>query len=114
MEDKNTEGTVLSKLKPIVSMLTDSLVKDFCPAYRRQRIGELDFWIRTAEDGTETPVNDAQLQKDVEDWLLGLEHQMETESDKQYAQMVTHMIRKNKGWVILLTNRVKRRLNSCA
>ena len=111
MDDKNTAGTVLSKMKPVVTMLTDALVKDFCPAYRRQRIGELDFWIRTAEDGTETPVSDDQLQADVEAWLLGLEAQMENESDRKYAQVVTHMIRKNRGWITLLTNRVKRRIS---
>jgi hypothetical protein len=110
MEEKALEGTILSKLKPIVTMLTDTLVKDFCPAYRHQRIGELDFWIRTAEDGTETPVSDDQLRKDVEAWLLDLESRMETESDRAYAQIVTRMIRKNNGWVTLLTNRVKKRL----
>lgn len=110
-EDASREGTVLSKVKPVVTMLTEALTRDFCPAYRRERIGELDFWIRTAEDGTQSPVSEDQLRKDVEEWLLALEHRMENESDRKYAQVVTHMIRKNKGWVTLLTGRVKRRLS---
>ena len=111
MEDKDTEGTVLSRLKPIVTMLTDTLVKDFCPAYKPagKPYGP-GTWIRTAEDGTEHLVTDDQLKADVEAWLLDLEHRMENESDKAYAKIVTRMIRQNKGWVILLTNRVKRRL----
>lgn len=90
MEDKDTDGTVLSKMKPVVTMLTDTLVRDFMPGYLF--------------------VNDEQLAKDVEEWLLGLEGRMNNESDRKYAQVVTHMIRKNKGWVTLLAGRVKRRL----
>lgn len=90
MEDKDTDGTVLSKMKPVVTMLTDTLVRDFMPGYLF--------------------VNDEQLAKDVEEWLLGLEGRMDNESDRKYAQVVTHMIRKNKGWVTLLAGRVKRRL----
>lgn len=109
MEDKDTEGTVLSKLKPVVTMLTDTLVRDFCPAYRPADGG---FWIRTDEEGNKVPVDDDQLRADVEAWLLGLEEQMGTESDRAYAKIVTHMIRKNSGWVDLLANRVKRRLEA--
>lgn len=108
MEDRNTDGTALSKMKPVVTMLTDTLVRDFCPAYRRTAEGS--FFIRTAEDGTEKLVDDEQLAKDVEEWLLGLEGRMDNESDRKYAQVVTHMIRKNRGWVVLLAGRVKRRL----
>lgn len=90
MEDKDTDGTALSKMKPVVTMLTDTLARDFMPGYLF--------------------VNDEQLAKDVEEWLLGLESRMDNESDRKYAQVVTHMIRKNKGWVVLLAGRVKRRL----
>lgn len=90
MEDKDTDGTALSKMKPVVTMLTDTLVRDFVPGYLF--------------------VSDEQLARDVEEWLLGLEDRMDNESDRKYAQVVTHMIRKNKGWVTLLTGRVKRRL----
>jgi hypothetical protein len=108
-ENKNTDGTVMSKLKPIVTMLTEALIKDFAPAYRKAE--EAELWIRTAEDNTEAVVTAEQLQKDVETWLLGLEAEMENDSDRQYAKMVTNMIRKNPGWVKLLTNRVKRRIS---
>lgn len=111
MEYKDTEGTVLSKLKPIVTMLTDTLVRDFCPAYKSVDGG---LWERTDDEYRRTIVDEAQLKADVEAWLLGLEQQMENESDRQYAKIVTHMIRQNKGWVALLTNRVKRRLDSSA
>lgn len=100
-------GTLTSKLKPIVTMLTDALVKDFCPAYKR---GPDELWIRTDEDGSESLVNAQQLRQDVEDWLLGLEHELEDENERQFAKMCAHMIRKNKGWVDILTKRVIRRL----
>jgi hypothetical protein len=103
-------GTITSKLKPIVTMLTEALVRDFAPAYRRVVEGNAGLWVRTAEDGTETAVDDEQLKKDVEAWLLNLEHEMDNDSDRQFAKMSAHMIRKNKGWVTLLTNRVIRRL----
>jgi hypothetical protein len=110
---KNYHGTVTSHLKPVVTMLTEALIKDFAPAYRLAgKPFPPDTWIRTDEDGNDTVVDDRQLLKDVETWLLDLEEQMETESDRAYAKIVTHMIRKNKGWVGLLTNRVKKRLES--
>lgn len=91
MEEKDTEGTVLSKNKPVVTMLTEALARDFAPGYLF--------------------TDDAKLAKDVEAWLLGLGDQMENESDRAYAKIVTHMIRQNKGWVVLLTNRVKKLLS---
>lgn len=103
--------TSAGKLKPIVTLLTEALVKDFAPAYRRVPGLDYDLWIRTAEDGTEAPVSSDQLWKDVQEWLLSLEKEMENGSDHAYAQMVTHMIRKNPGWVTLLCNRVKKRLS---
>jgi len=109
MDSEAYHGTLTSKLRPIVTMLTDALVKDFCPAYRRP-VADLAVWIRTDETGEETVVDDQQLWQDVHDWLLGLEHELEDENDRQFAKMCAHMIRKNKGWVTLLTNRVKKRL----
>lgn len=105
------ETTALGKLKPIVTMLTEALVRDFAPAYRKAGppYGD-DTWIRTDADGTESLVSTAQLHKDVEAWLLNLEHEMENDSDRQFAKMTAHMIRKNRGWVTLLTNRVKARI----
>lgn len=100
-------GTLTSKLKPIVTMLTDALVRDFCPAYRHVS-GNL--WVRTDEAGHETLVNDAMLRADVEAWLLGLEHELDDANDREFAKMCAHMIRKNKGWVDVLTGRVKKRL----
>jgi hypothetical protein len=88
-------------------MLTDALVKDFVPAYKKLSNG---MWARTDEEGRVFFVSDEQLWKDVEEWLLGLEEAMDNDSDKAFAKIVTHMIRKNKGWVTLLTERVKRRL----
>jgi len=115
MEEKDTEGTVLSKMKPVVTMLTDAMVRDFVPNYERMEhcpAGSTEsLWMRTNEDGSKTVVTDEQLHADVEKWLLGLENEMENESDRAYAKVVTHMIRKNKGWVTLLTNRVKKRLS---
>jgi hypothetical protein len=107
MDTEAYHGTLTGKLKPIVTMLTDSLVKDFCPAYRKVDEG---LWARTDETGREVPVTEAQLWTDVHDWLMGLESQMGNESDLAYAKMCAHMIRKNKGWVSLLTNRVKKRI----
>jgi hypothetical protein len=110
MDDKKhtySDGTITSQLKPIVTMLTDALVKDFIPAYRKV---EEDIWERTDEDGNVMLVNADQLWKDVHDWLMGLENDMDNESDLLYAKMVTQMIRKNRGWVTLLTNRAKKRL----
>lgn len=102
-------GTVASKVRPVVTLLTDALVKDFCLAYRR---GPDGLWVRTDEDGNEVLVNDAMLQADVRNWLLNLEQEMtDSESDRQFAKLCTQMIRKNKGWVPLLANRVKKRLS---
>lgn len=111
MDSEAYHGTLTSKLAPIVTMLTDALVKDFVPAY--QKAGKPypdDVWIRTDEDGTEMLVSEDQLKKDVGDWLLGLEHELEDENDRQFAKMCAHMIRKNPGWIALLTQRVKKRI----
>lgn len=102
------DGTITSKLKPIVTMLTEALVRDFELAYRRVDDG---LWERTDETGEKLIVDEVQLWMDVEAWLLGLEEQMDNESDRQFAKMTAHMIRKNKGWITLLTNRVKTRLS---
>lgn len=101
------DGTITSKLKPIVTMLTESLVKDFIPAYRHVQDG---LWERTDEEGNRWVVEEQQLRNDVQGWLLGLEEGMEDEHDLQYARMVAHMISKNPGWIDLLTSRVKKRL----
>lgn len=101
------DGTITSTLKPIVTMLTEALVKDFMPAYRA--VGE-GIWARTDETGFEVFVTERQLQGDVHNWLLGLENAMENESDLAFAKMTAHMIQKNPGWTVLLTNRLKRRL----
>lgn len=90
MEDKDTEGTVLSKAPPMVTMLTDTLRRDFAPGY--------------------VFTTDEQLQHDVEEWLLALETHMPNDTDREYAKVVAHMVRKNKGWVIVLANRVKKAL----
>lgn len=100
------DGTITSKLKPIVTMLTEALVKDFAPAYRKIEGG----WLRVAEDGSVAGVDDEQLWLDVQSWLLGLEQDMENDSDRAFARMSVHMIRKNNGWVTILTERVKRRI----
>lgn len=105
------DGTIASKMRPIVTTLTEQIIKDFAPAYRKQRIGELDYWIRTDEVGEETPVSDQQLWDDVRDWLLGLEETLDTDSDKYFAHMVVRMVQKNPGWVALLKNRVAKRLS---
>lgn len=104
------DGTITSKMKPIVTTLTEQVVKDFAPVYRKQRIGGLDFWLRTDETGTQTPVSDQQLWNDVRDWLLGLEDSVDEESDKHFARLVVRMVQKNPGWVTLICNRVKKRL----
>jgi len=104
-------GTLTSKLRPIVTMLTDALVRDFCPAYRP--VGPPypgNVWIRTDEAGNESLVDEKQLWQDVHDWLFNLEHELEDANDREFARMCAHMIRKNKGWVSLLTARVKKRL----
>lgn len=104
------DGTIISKMRPIVTTLTDEIVKDFVPAYRSERIGGMDYWIRTDENGNETPVNHQQLWNDVRDWLLGLEDSMKTESDQHFAMLVVRMVHKNPGWITLLCNRVTKRL----
>lgn len=110
MAETGYDGTVTSKLKPIVTMLTEALVKDFAPAYEYMpevsRVAGRPMW----ERGDAVIVDANGLRKDVEAWLLGLEHDMAEESDRKYAQMVAHMIRKNNGWVTLLTNRVLKRI----
>lgn len=104
-------GTVTSKMKPIVTMLTEALVRDFAPAYRKAGppYGE-NIWIRTDELGEEVTVDEECLRQDVHDWLMNLEAEMDNDSDRQFAKMVTNMIRKNKGWTTLLANRVKKRI----
>lgn len=109
------DGTVTSKLKPIVTTLTEELVKDFELVYRH--VNPADYvhpllFERTDETGDKKVVTTEQLYKDVETWLLNLEEDMAEESDKQYAQMVIQMVRKNPGWVTLLTNRLIRRLTA--
>lgn len=111
MEEKDTEGTVLSHMKPVVTMLTDTLEKDFIPSYHKAgKPYEDNTYIRIEENGDEVLIGADQLQEDVEAWLLSLEHRMETDSDRAYARIIATMIHKNQGWVTLLTNRVKRRL----
>ncbi len=110
------EGTITSKLRPIVTTLTEALVEDFEQVYKpmpeTSRVAGRRFWERVErETGKFTLVEDEQLWKDVESWLLNLEQDMEAESDKKYAQMVVHMVRKNAGWVTLLTNRLIKRLS---
>lgn len=100
-------GTVTSKLKPIVTMLTEELVRDFAPAYRRF---DESLWVRTGDDGTEMLVSEDQLHADVRNWLMDLENRMENESDREFAKMCVQMIRKNKGWVALLARRVVKRI----
>lgn len=107
------DGTITSKLKPIVTMLTEALVKDFAPAYTH--VGPAMFnhpllFERTDEAGTTQIVTAEVLEKDVREWLMGLEQEMDNESDRQFAKMTTQMIRKNPGWVKLLTNRLIKRL----
>lgn len=109
MAGSNYHGTLTSKLKPIVTMLTEALARDFAPAYRRVPV-DYDLYIRTDESGHEDAVDGAQLRKDVESWLLTLEEDMTNDSDRQFAKMVVNMIRKNPGWVTLLANRVQKRI----
>lgn len=110
------EGTITSKLKPIVTMLTEALVKDFAPAYRWLDPAQENTYLhpllfeRTDADGNKQVVTAEQLQKDVKAWLLGLEEEMTNDSDLMFAKMTAHMIRKNPGWVVLLTNRLVKRL----
>lgn len=108
------EGTITSKLRPIVTTLTEALVKDFelvyKPAPKVARVLGKKIWVRTDEAGEEALADATQLWKDVEAWLLNLEQDMAAESDKKYAQMVVQMVRKNPGWVTLLTNRLVKRL----
>jgi len=105
MDAEAYHGTLTSKLKPIVTMLTDALARDFVPRYRSTDDEEL--WLRVS-DGL--LVNDLQLKAAVGEWLLNLEHELEDENDKQFAKMCTHMIRKNRGWIDILTERVKRKI----
>jgi len=108
------EGTITSKLKPIVTTLTEALVKDFELVYKYlpeiSRVTGRKMWERTDDTYARAIVDEEQLRKDVEAWLLGLEQDMTEESDKKYAQMVVHMVRKNNGWITLLTNRLIKRL----
>lgn len=109
MDAEAYHGTLTSKLKPIVTMLTDALARDFCPLYEYQpevsKVAGRDMWERGGK-----MVDEQQLWHDVHDWLMGLEHELEDENDRQFARMCARMIRKNKGWVTLLTNRVKKRI----
>lgn len=105
------DGTITSNMRPIVTTLTENLLKDFAPAYRNERIAGMDYWIRVNEDGDDEPVSFQQVWEDVRDWLLGLEGSMETESDKVFAHMVVRMVQKNPGWITLLTNRVRKQLS---
>lgn len=108
------EGTVTSQLRPIVTMLTDALLKDFAPMYEFFRVNEVTgrpTWERKDDEFHRTVVDEQGLQEDVHNWLLGLEAEMETESDLQYARMVSHMIRKNRGWSVLLAGRVAKHLS---
>lgn len=114
MDDKDTEGTVLSHMKPVVTMLTDTLEKNFVPNYERMEHfpagSDERLWMRTNQDGSKDVITSDELYQDVEAWLLSLEQRMETDSDRAYAQIIATMIHKNKGWVTLLTNRVKKKL----
>lgn len=94
-----------ARFKPIVTMLTEALVKDFTAAYSHV---EDSLWKRTDAEGQSVVVTEEQLRKDVHSWLLGLEDEME---DKQFAKMCMHMIRSNPGWTTLLSNRVIKRLS---
>lgn len=89
MDTDDYSGTITSKLKPIVTMLTEAIFKDFA-----------DYKVVTSE----------QLGKDVYTWLMGLESEMTNDSDRVFANMTTHMVRKNKGWVTVLTNRLLKHL----
>lgn len=108
------EGTITSKLRPVVTTLTEALVKDFELVYQPERdvsrVMGKRLWLRTDADGEEALVDDQQLWQDVRAWLLNLEQDMTTESDKKYAQMVIHMVSKNPGWTTLLANRLIKRL----
>lgn len=101
------DGTVTSKLKPVVTTLTEALLAELAPEYRK--IGD-NLYERLDEHDLPVVVTGDQLWKDVQRWLMDLEKDMQEESDRQYAKMVVSMIRKNKGWVSLLTNRVKKHL----
>jgi formyltetrahydrofolate hydrolase len=109
------DGTITSKLRPVVTTLTEALVKDFELVYQPEhdvsRVMGKRLWMRTDVAGEEALVDDQQLWNDVRAWLLNLEEAMTEESDKKYAQMVVHMVSKNPGWITLLTNRLLKRLS---
>lgn len=111
MDAEAYHGTLTSKLKPIVTMLTDALRRDFCPAY--EYIPELSevagepVWECSYPDRKHI-INEERLRADVEEFFRTLEDAQETENDKEFAKMCWHMIRKNKGWLDLLTSRAKR------
>lgn len=85
-----SDTAAASQAKPVVTMLTDALFRDFASGYE----------FTTPE----------QLRRDVEAWVSGLTAQMENESDRTYAAMAVHMIRKNSGWITVLAGRLTRRL----
>lgn len=106
MAEPEFDGTVTSKLKPVVTLLTEALVRDFELAYAYAGGGA---WLRRDEDGGQVAVTEEVLREDVRTWLHALEAEHE---DQEFARMVLTMIRKNRGWVTLLAGRVIRRLKS--
>lgn len=108
------DGTVTSKLRPIVTTLTEALVEDFTPVYEYlpevSRVAGGPKWERSDGGHRRVIVGEEDLWNDVKAWLLHLEEDMQEETDKKYAAMILHMVSKNPGWITLLTNRVKKAL----
>lgn len=106
MAELQEDGTVSSRIKPIVTVLTEGLLRDFVHLYHPDDTAEGAWW---RANGTDVPdhVSDGRLRADVEDWLMNLQ---DDATAGENAQRVIAMIRKNPGWIDVLTRRVARTL----
>lgn len=87
MAELQDDGTVSSRLAPIVTVLTEALVHDLGEAY--------------AFSGRE--VTPEHVYEDTEKWLMDLRGDY---GGHEAATRVISMIRRNPGWIRLLGNRV--------
>lgn len=105
MASLQDDGTVLSRLKPIVTVLTEALIKDFAHVYTPHDPG---MWVKQTPHGP-VMANDAMFQADVRDWLYNLQGDY---GGQEAASRIISMVRRNPGWVGLLAGRVSRVLRA--
>lgn len=97
-----SDGTVTSRLKPIVTVLTEALLRDFACVYYPAK-GYKNCWYRERGHGDPEVVTDEALRADVREWLMNLQDDY---GGHESAERIVGMIRRNEGWVNLLANRV--------